>query len=162
MGKKTLKFRRYRPEDNEVSKELNYAGLKQMRPDVDWKGVEVADGDYDDIEDIYIRNRGEFLVGTLDGEVVVTGAVKKLRQDTAEIKRIRVKPELQRRGYGEAMLRELIRAAERLGYKRIRIDTMVSNTRARQLFKKTGFRISYYGKIGGYKVLFHYMDLKGN
>ena len=155
-----MKLRRYRPGDNEAAKALNNAGLKQMNPEIDWTDVRVANKDYDDIENVYTNNRGEFLVGTLQGEVVVTGAVKKLREDTAEIKRIRVKPELQRRGYGEAMLKELIRAAERLGYKKIRIDTMVSNYRARALFKKAGFRISYYGHIGEFKVLFHYMDLK--
>ena len=159
MDNNRLKFRRYKPEDNAVAKELNTAGLKQMNPDQDWRGIAVANVDYDDIENVYINNRGEFLVGTLNGEVVVTGAVKKLREDTAEIKRIRVKPECQRRGYGEAMLKELIRAAGKLGYKRIRIDTMVSNYRARQLFKKAGFRVSYYGHIGEFEVLFHYMDI---
>ena len=46
-----LQIRRYQPEDNAAAKELNYAGLAQMRPDINWKGIEVADGDYDDIEE---------------------------------------------------------------------------------------------------------------
>jgi ribosomal protein S18 acetylase RimI-like enzyme len=155
-----LKIRRYKLEDNAAAKELNYAGLAQMRPDINWKGIEAADGDYDDIEDIYINNRGEFLVGTIDGEVVVTGAVKKLDDDTAEIKRIRVKPDCQRKGYGEAMLRELMITARKLGYKRIRIDTLTTNTRAQHMFKKAGFKNPIQGKIDEYEVFFYFMDLK--
>lgn len=138
MNNKTLKIRRYQPEDNAVAKALNYAGLAQMRPDIDWRGIEVADGDYDDIENIYIDNRGEFLVGEIDGEVVATGAVKKLDESCAEIKRIRIKPELQGNGYGETMTLALIKAAKKLGYKKVRIDTMVTNTRAQALLKKSG------------------------
>jgi ribosomal protein S18 acetylase RimI-like enzyme len=155
-----LQIRRYSPPDNAAAKALNYAGLAQMRPDINWKGIEVADGDYDNIEDIYINNRGEFLVGTIDGEVVVTGAVKKLDESTAEIKRIRVKPEVQRKGYGETMLKELMQSARQLGYKRIRIDTMTTNIRAQVLFKKAGFKNPIPGKIDEYDVFFYFMDLE--
>ena len=155
-----LTIRRYRPEDNAAAKELNYAGLAQMRPDINWKGIEVADGDYDDIESIYINRQGEFLVGTIGNEVVATGAVKRLDEATAEIKRIRVKPDYQRKGYGETMLRELMQAARKLGYKKIRIDTMTTNIRAQQMFKKVGFKNPIPGKIDEYDVFFYFMDLK--
>jgi ribosomal protein S18 acetylase RimI-like enzyme len=154
-----LQIRRYEPKDNRAAKELNYAGLKQMEPDVNWEGVEVADGDYDDIEDIYLNHRGDFLVGTVDDEVVVTGAVKYLTGTCAEIKRIRVKPDYQRQGYGEKMLKSLIERARELGYKTLRIDTMTTNTRAQQLFTKAGFTFSQQGKIGDYAVFFYYMDI---
>ena len=154
-----LNIRRYELKDNASAKELNYAGLKQMDPDTCWEGIEVADGDYNDIENIYINHRGDFLVGTLNGEVVVTGAVKYLTSTCAEIKRIRVKPDYQRKGYGEAMLKRLIEVARELGYKTLRIDTMTTNTRAQQLFNKAGFTFSFQGKIGDYPVNFYYMDI---
>jgi ribosomal protein S18 acetylase RimI-like enzyme len=156
-----LKIRRYEPKDNVAAKELNYAGLAQMRPDIDWRGIDVADGDYDDIEDIYINNRGDFLVGTVKDEVVVTGAVKKLDETCGEIKRIRVKPECQRKGYGEAMAKALIKRAAELGYDKIRIDTMITNTRAQALFNKLGFKEAYHGKIGEYNVIFYFMEISG-
>jgi ribosomal protein S18 acetylase RimI-like enzyme len=155
-----LKFRRYQPQDNAAAKELNYAGLKQMMADTNWEGIEVADGDYDDIENIYIHHHGDFIVGTVDGEVVVTGAVKRLTATCAEIKRIRVRPECQRKGYGETMLANLIKIAKEFGYKTLRIDTMTTNTRAQQLFKKAGFNFSHEGKIDIYPVKFYYMTLK--
>lgn len=155
-----LKIRRYKPEDNAAAKELNYAGLAQMMEDTKWEGIEVADGDYDDIENIYMNHRGDFLVGTLNGEVVVTGAVKKMDETYAEIKRIRVKPEFQRQGHGEAMLKELIRVAGKLGYEKLRIDTMRTNTRAQELFKKVGFKDQTPGMIEVYEVFFYFMDLK--
>jgi ribosomal protein S18 acetylase RimI-like enzyme len=154
-----LKIRQYRPEDNQAAKELNYAGLKQMAPEVSWEGVGVADGDYDDIGNIYINHRGDFLVGTVNDEVVVTGAVKYLTVTCAEIKRIRVQPDCQRRGYGEVMLKRLIEVARELGYEKLRIDTMTTNTRAQQLFKKAGFTFSHQGTIGEYPVFFYYLDV---
>jgi ribosomal protein S18 acetylase RimI-like enzyme len=154
-----LTIRRYQPQDNQSAKDLNYAGLKQMDPGTCWEGVEVADGDYDDIENIYINHRGDFLVGIVDDEVVVTGAVKYLTNTCAEIKRIRVKPDCQRKGHGEAMLKRLIERARELGYKKLRIDTMTTNTRAQQLFIKAGFIFSHQGKIGDYPVFFYYMDI---
>lgn len=156
-----LKIRQYEAKDNAAAKELNYAGLEQMMPEVNWKGIGVADADYDDIENIYINHRGDFLVGSLDGEIVVTGAVKYLDNTTAEIKRIRVRPEYQRKGYGETMTLRLIKRAAELGYKRIRIDTLVTNTRAQALFRKIGFKEAYHGKIGEYNVIFYFMDLEG-
>jgi ribosomal protein S18 acetylase RimI-like enzyme len=147
--------------DNAAAKELNYAGLEQMRPDINWKGIEVADGDYDEIENIYLNNRGDFLVGTVQDEVVVTGAVKKLDETCGEIKRIRVKPECQRKGYGELMTKALIKRAAELGYGKIRIDTMTTNTRAQALFNKIGFKKSHQGKIGDYDVIFYFMELNG-
>jgi ribosomal protein S18 acetylase RimI-like enzyme len=158
-GNSPLGFRRYQPQDNAAARELNNAGLKQMAPDVNWEGVEVADGDYSDIENIYINQGGDFLVGTLNNEVVVTGAVKRLTDICAEIKRIRVKPESQRKGYGEAMLKKLMERARELGYTKIRIDTMTTNTRAQQLFNKAGFTFSHQGKIGDYPVNFYYKDI---
>jgi N-acetylglutamate synthase-like GNAT family acetyltransferase len=153
-----LKIRRYEPRDNKVAKELNYAGLKQMMPEINWEGIAVADADYDDIEGIYQNNRGDFVVGEINDEVVVTGAVKKLTETTAEIKRIRVRPDLQRKGYGETMLKRLIEIARELGYEKIRIDTLDTNTRAQQLFKKSGFKESYRGKIGDYNVIFYFLE----
>jgi ribosomal protein S18 acetylase RimI-like enzyme len=154
-----LNIRRYESKDNQSAKDLNYAGLKQMDPDTCWEGNEVADADYNDIENIYINHRGDFLIGTVADEVVVTGAVKYLTGTSAEIKRIRVRPDCQRKGYGEAMLKRLIERARELGYKKLRIDTMTTNTRAQQLFKKTGFTFSHQGKIGDYPVNFYYMDI---
>jgi ribosomal protein S18 acetylase RimI-like enzyme len=158
-GNAPLLFRRYQPGDNAAARELNNAGLKQMAPEVNWEGVEVADGDYSDIENIYINQGGDFFVGTVGEEVVVTGAVKRLTGACAEIKRIRVKPELQRKGYGEAMLKRLMERAGELGYKKLRIDTMTTNTRAQQLFSKAGFTFSHSGKIGDYPVRFYYKDV---
>ena len=155
----TLQIRRYEAKDNQSAKELNYAGLKQMDPETCWEGIAVADADYDDIENIYINHRGDFLVGTLGDEVVVTGAVKYLTNTCAEIKRIRVKPDYQRKGYGETMLKSLVERARELGYKKLRIDTMTTNSRAQQLFKKAGFIQSHEGKIGDYDVLFFYTDI---
>jgi ribosomal protein S18 acetylase RimI-like enzyme len=141
-----LEIRRYQQQDNEVVKELHYAGLLQM-------GVNRAynpnyDYDIDDIEHTYINNEGDFLVGLEGQNIVVIGAIRKETQRKAEIKRIKVRREYQRRGYGEAILSRLIERAKELKYEELYLDTLASNMPAQALFEKHGFTQTQHGKVG--------------
>lgn len=98
-------IRRYQAEDNEVVKALHYAGIKQFdveaNTDADLFDVDTnIDADLDDIENVYLNNDGEFLIGIHEGKMVAMGAIKKLSTTRAEIKRMRVYPEYQRQGFG--------------------------------------------------------------
>ncbi len=61
-----LLIRRYQPEDNEAVKALHYAGLEQFDADAGVEANPFLDTDLDDIENVYIQNKGEFLVGICD------------------------------------------------------------------------------------------------
>jgi hypothetical protein len=67
-------------------------GLQQV-------GAYAGDGPWDndlrDIEHIYLKNRGVFLVGVYEGRVVAMGALRKSSDERAEIKRMRVHPDVQ-------------------------------------------------------------------
>jgi ribosomal protein S18 acetylase RimI-like enzyme len=160
-----LKIRRYQPEDNTVVKELHYAGIAQMAAMVPKaKRIKVSpqdptfiDSDLDDIEGVYINNRGDFLVGLQGKEIVVIGALRKATDTCGELKRLRVRRDRQRQGHAETMMLKLIERAKELGYRELILDTLASNTAAQKLFDKLGFvelrrerkgpfNLSIYGK----------------
>jgi ribosomal protein S18 acetylase RimI-like enzyme len=158
-----LTLRRYQPEDNEVVKDLHYAGIAQiieMVPEV--KRIEAPpqdatfiDSDLDDIEGAYINNRGDFLVGLQGNQIVVIGAIRKMSETCGEIKRLRVRREYQRQGYGEAMMLELIERGRELGYQELMLDTSLYNPPAQRLFEKCGFKEASRGKIGPYDLIIY-------
>jgi N-acetylglutamate synthase-like GNAT family acetyltransferase len=131
----SLRIRRYRATDNERVRELHFGGLDQMGANTPgpW------DADLDDIESVYLE-RGDFLVGEVEGQVVAMGALRPLEGRTAELKRLRVAASHQGSGYGETMARTLVARAHELGFDRIVLDTTSRQLPAQRLFAKLGFR----------------------
>ena len=137
-----LQIRRYQAEDNDAVKDLHYAGIKQFDADAgtdaDLFGVDSnIDADLDDIENVYINNNGEFLLGVHEEKLVAMGALKKLSATCAEIKRMRVYPEYQRRGFGQVILKKLMEVAAQLGYTELCLDTLTQNIPAQKLYENT-------------------------
>jgi ribosomal protein S18 acetylase RimI-like enzyme len=153
-----LKLRRYQASDNEVVKELHLAGIAQMAEmdiDVDPPGNPYFDSDLDDIEGVYINNRGDFIVGTENGEIVAIGAIRPASENCGEIKRIRVRRDCQRRGYGQTILLRLMERAVELGYREVCLDTLTSNLPAQQLFEKCGFKHRTREKRGPFELFIY-------
>src|ERR1700674_2860551 len=94
-------LRRYEPADLEAVVYLHVYAIQQA-------GAYLGRGPWDDdvyaIEEAYLKNRGEFLIGECDGVFVAMGALKRTSPERAEIKRMRVHPEYQGRGYGQFIL----------------------------------------------------------
>ncbi len=151
-----LQFRRYQSEDNAIVKELHYAGLKQFGSSAD----PFYDADLDNIENVYINNRGDFLVGLLDNEIVAMGAIRKFSDTCGEIKRIRVRQNCQRRGYGRAILSKLIDLAKKLGYSELCLDTVANNLPAQRLFEQFDFKETHRAKVGPYDIIFYGRSIK--
>jgi ribosomal protein S18 acetylase RimI-like enzyme len=122
-------------------------------------GIHLGEGHwYDDlheIENVYLRKGGEFLVGTLGDEVVAMGAAKKTTDDRAEIKYMRVDPQFQRRGFGQAILTALERRAAELGYDTLHLDTAVQQKTARRLYESNGYREARRGRKGAIDCVFY-------
>src|SRR2546423_13710717 len=99
-----LTLRRYTPADQEAVEHLHVFAIQQT-------GAYLGRGPWDDdiyaIEEEYLKNQGEFLIGECDGLFVAMGALKLTSPQRAEIKRMRVYPEYQERGYGQLILDEL-------------------------------------------------------
>ncbi len=132
--------------------ELHISGLQQF-------DARLGDGPWDDdlhdIESRYIDGGGEFLVGTCEGKLIAMGAFRKITDRCAEIKRMRVNSDYQRRGFGEAILVRLMGAATKLGYTEFCLDTMEQMTPARRLYEKHGFKELRRGELGRLKIVFY-------
>jgi GNAT superfamily N-acetyltransferase len=161
-----LRIRRYHAADHDTVLALHREGLAQV-------GLRPGDGVYYDhdffrMEDIYLRNDGEFLVGELDDRIVAMGGLRRAdlipggharafggyapgapTLDAVEMVRLRVLPALQRRGYGAALVRALEQRAAEYGYRILRADTTELQAPALALYRKFGWTETRRESIGG-------------
>ena len=147
-----MHIRRYEPGDKRAVRRLHNEALNEVGAHL---GSGPWDDDLDDIEGVYLEPGGEFLVGELEGEVVAMGAIKRVSPDAAEVKRMRVRPGLQGRGYGQAMLDFLHRSAAGLGYTTLHLDTTVQQRAARRLYLKNGYREVGRGSVGPFDCIYY-------
>ncbi|MFF5260419.1 GNAT family N-acetyltransferase [Actinomadura viridis] len=161
-----LRLRRYRAADHATVLDLHREGLAQV-------GLRPGDGVYYDhdffrMEDIYLRNDGEFIVGELDGRIVAMGGLRRAdlvpagrsralgghvlggpALDSAEMVRLRVHPDAQRRGYGAAVVAALEQRAAEYGYRVLRADTTELQAPALRLYARFGWTETRREMIGG-------------
>ena len=107
--------------------------------------------DMADIEGAYVDAGGAFLVGEHDGEIVTMGGLRPAERTadegntsarggaTAELKRMRVAPEHQRRGFGRQILEALENAARDRGFDRLVLDT-ADRQDAAPFYRAQGYR----------------------
>jgi ribosomal protein S18 acetylase RimI-like enzyme len=129
-------LRRYTPADQESVEHMHVHVIQQT-------GAYLGRGPWDDdiyaIEETYLNNQGEFLIGEWDGIFVAMGALRRTSPERAEIKRMRVHSDYQGRGIGQIILSELEARARTLGYKTLHLDTSVLQLAAQKLYEKNGY-----------------------
>ena len=103
--------------------------------------------DMDDLQQMYFENDGTFLVMTDDGQIIGTGAIRKIDDEICELKRLWLLFEYHGQGLGYRMIQELFAFARQKGYCRIRLETdRGSQSRAYDLYRRLGFyEIPRYG-----------------
>src|SRR5512138_219605 len=79
--------------------------------------------DMDDIQKDYFENGGTFLVMLDNDEMICTGAIRKLDEETCELKRLWLLHEYHGQGLGYRMVQELLSTARLRGYNRMRLET---------------------------------------
>ncbi len=151
-----LRFRRYEPRDFDEVWRLHKAALVDA-------GADAGEGPWDDdlkaIEDAYLASGGEFLVGEYQGQVVAMGALRRVGPADAEIARMRVRPELQRRGIGRALLELLEARAVEMGIKHLRLDTTAVQRAAQRLYESSGYTKVGEGERLGFVVYWYEKSL---
>jgi putative acetyltransferase len=83
---------------------------------------------------------GSFLVVYRDGAPVGCGAVRRLDDETAELKRMYVVTPERGRGLGRRLVSALEAEAQALGARRLVLETGTRQTAALALYRATGFR----------------------
>ena len=86
-----------------------------------------------------IPGDGAFLVAYLDDAVVGCGAVRRLDETTAEIKRMYVNPSVRGRGIGRALVEALEREARLIGVTKIVLETGTRLASAIKLYEAMGY-----------------------
>ncbi len=133
-----LRLRRYEPRDLDQVWWLHIEPM--LRVGAYLGGM--WDDDLRDIQGIYLDNGGEFLVGALAGDpdrLLAMGALRRTGETSAEVKRMRVHPEAQGRGYGRQVLVALEARATELGFTLLHLDTSTLQIPARRLYESTGY-----------------------
>ena len=150
-----LEIRRYQDADNPAVLELHHLALEATGAYFPGKWND----DLDDIQNHYLNNGGEFLVGTLDGKIVCMGAFRRKSDTLAEIKRMRVLPEYQRRGFGQIILNQLEEKASQLGYTELCLDTTTLQVPAQKIYQKNGFTVTGRGQMPPFEVIYYHKTL---
>jgi GNAT superfamily N-acetyltransferase len=83
--------------------------------------------------------RGAFFIATADGEPVGCGAVRRLDEQTGEIKRMYVVPAARGRGVARRVLEALEAEAAALGLRRLVLETGARQVEAIALYQRAGF-----------------------
>ena len=125
---------------------------------LDGTGAHLGDGPWDDdlrsIPVSDLQDGGEFIVGLIDGRLVAMGGLRHITDAAAELKRMRVHPAFQRRGFGRQILGALENRARELGYTKLRLDTTIRQTAAQRLYTSAGYREVGRGEIAGLEVIY--------
>ena len=152
-----LTIRRYQPSDHAAVCELHKAALVAAGA----FAPGARDDDLNQIEAVYLNSGGDFLVGTLQDCVVAMGALRRTGPDQAEIKRMRVHPDFQRRGFGQAIFTALEKRAGELGYLILHLDTAVVLVGAQHFYSKNGSKEVRRGKLFGLDCIFYEKQIGG-
>lgn len=98
------------------------------------KEVSNLPGDYSDAEG------GRLLLLFSGGEAAGCVALRKVTPEISEMKRLFILPEYRGRGWGRMLVMEIIGQAKRIGYARMKLDTVPTMKEAIGLYREIGFR----------------------
>jgi putative acetyltransferase len=98
------------------------------------------------MRDQYNKPWGALLLAYADEALAGCAGIRKLNGETAELKRMYVRPEYRGLKLGKELLTRALQTAKDLGYHSIRLDTLSSMTKARKLYESFGFQTiaAYY------------------
>ena len=83
---------------------------------------------------------GTFVIARAEGRAVGCGALRRLDETSAEVKRMYVEPELRGRGIAKEILEHLEAAAQVMGTRRLVLKTGIYQAEAIGLYRRLGFK----------------------
>lgn len=132
---------------------------------VEWLGIDLSYQEYPtefaELPWRYAPPRGELLLGIERGQAAGCVALKPIDADSCEFKRFFVRPSFRGRGIGRELGRAIVERARRIGYRRMRLDTLPSMSDALAVYVALGFRpIEAYHHTPVKGTIFMELDLR--
>jgi putative acetyltransferase len=97
------------------------------------------DEELEALQQMYGAPHGGIILCRQDEHFIACVAVRKITEDTAELKRMYVQPAHQGKGIGKLLLQKVLDMARQCGYKKIRLDTLNYMHPAIALYRHNGF-----------------------
>jgi ribosomal protein S18 acetylase RimI-like enzyme len=157
-----ITIRSFRAEDLAACKQLYVEGLL---------GGKLAENDsaidIDDIESAYMSTPGNHLwvaetkaiADGKPGEIVGMIGVQQFQPGKGEVRRLRVRSDMRRRGIGSRLVEAALQFCQQHGYLKIELDTFMEREGAIKLFEKFHFRHNKSRTIAGKEMMYFYLDL---
>jgi ribosomal protein S18 acetylase RimI-like enzyme len=148
--------RTYEPHDRDVVKKLYAEGLIGGHLAPNDTGLDI-----DDVQSAYLSSPNNHLwVAENDqGQVVGMIGVQIHRDSEGEIRRLRVRQDVRRRGIGARLLETAIKWCQDRGCLKVTLDTYMEREPALRLFEKFKFKHSRTRDVSGKSLLYFYLDL---
>ncbi len=142
-------------EDLDAAKELFREYEASLPFDLSFQNFEQ---ELTDLPGRYAPPSGRLLLARWDGVFVGCVALRQIGEGLCEMKRLFVQPAFQGKGIGKALARAIIEEGRRIGYKHMRLDTVLEP--ARSLYRSLGFReIPPYQHVPVAGVVFMELEL---
>ena len=161
-GDISIDIRSFRAEDLAACRHLYVEGLLGGKLAENDSGLDIHD-----VESAYMSTPGNhFWVAQTKaipdgrpGEIVGMIGVQQFQPGKGEVRRLRVRGDMRRRGIGSKLVEVALQFCQRQGYLKIELDTFMEREPAIKLFEKFHFRHNKSRTIAGKEMMYFYLDL---
>ena len=136
---------RYRPEYQEPMLALHRSAIAGFNLGMSQKEDEA---DLMAIEQVYLHDGGEFLVGFINEKLVADGRFQKTFRHLSRGARMRIERKIQGRGHGTQLLRELEKLAFRSGVRTFCLETARRRPLTLEFYRQHGYQETGRGHYG--------------
>jgi ribosomal protein S18 acetylase RimI-like enzyme len=119
------------------------AGKRLFKQYVDALGIDLSFQHFDEelntIAEQYNSPNGALIIAYDNKQAIACTAIRRLDENTGELKRMYVDPDYRGFGLGQKLLTLALDIAKKLGYETIRLDTLADMHSAIKLYRSFGF-----------------------